>query len=640
MHKAFSVLTCVLAFADASQTFPREHRSRTNLSFSNRGSTELKHVRRDGPYFNTTIFNSSISNPLTTDLILSTAPTTPPSITPIYLPSNATYQNTSAATTTSQESCVGSVTYLDSVPPTVYATITESFLVTVSASNASLPPPQLITPPVACTATVIPVAATATEEPFFSGPADWSSSINSACPFGVCYPGTPSPVGSTAHLSFQPALTVITLSFGPAATEGPLSSLEPENASTAAPLASQLPLPSTGSAFTSTVLVTKKTPVPVVVPPTSAPPVFQIPATTKNPTTTPKASAAGGSPSANPNVGGNNPSPAGQSPTTTQVGNIIASVINNPFTPISSNGAKVPATTTIDSVVVQILPSSVVIGGQTLSIPGTSSKTTLQVNGQTFTVQNSQIIAPGTTYAITAARNQESPVTAAPSRVTAGGLTFSVGASQAIISGTTYAIGNGAGSSTTIRIGGTTVVVGSGGVILPSTTVAPVMITAPPLAPEVITAAGLTFTVGPSFAIISGSTYTIGPGAKPTTIVVGGKTISVGSNGIGLASTTIAPEPNYSVITLGGLTFSIDSTEAILRGTTYRIGKGASTETTKVGGKTLSIGPGGVGLQSTTIPPETGPTATGALQGGANLFLISHFCALLALLVGVGAVFL
>ena len=632
MLKAFSVLTCVLAFADASQTFPREHRTRQNLSFSNRGSAELKHVRRDGPYTNTTIFNSSISSSATTDFILSTAPSTPPAITPIYLASNATYQNTSAATTTSQESCLGSVTYLDSVPPTVYATTTESVLVTVSASNASLPPPQFITPPVACTATVIPaIVSEISEAPLFSLQ---PSSINSACPFGNCFPGTPSPIGSTAALSFQPALTVITVSFAPAATVAPQSSLEPENASTAAPLASQLPVPSTGSAFTSTVLVTKKTTIPVVVPPTSAPPVFQIPATTKKPTTTPKVSAAGGSPSVNPNAG--NPSPAGQSPTTTQVGNIIASVINNPFTPISSNGGKVPATTTIDNVPVQILPSSVVIGGQVLSIPGTSSKTTLQVNGQTFTVQNSQIIAPGTTYAITAARNQESPVTAAPSPVTAGGLTFSVGASQAIISGTTYAIGNGAGSSTTIRIGGSTVVIGSGGVILPSTTVAPVMITAPPLAPEVVTAAGLTFTVGPSFAIISGSTYTIGPGAKPTTIVVGGKTISVGSNGIGLASTTIAPEPNYSVITLGGLTFSVDSTEAILRGTTYKIGKGAPTETTKVGGKTLSLGPGGVGLQSTTIPPETGPTAT----GGANLFLISHFCALLALLVGAGAFFL
>jgi hypothetical protein len=241
---------------------------------------------------------------------------------------------------------------------------------------------------------------------------------------------------------------------------------------------------------------------------------------------------------------------------------------------------------------------------------------------------------------ITAARNQEGSATAAPSPVTAGGLTFSVGASQAIISGTTYAIGNGAGSSKTVRVGSQTVVIGSSGIILPSTTVDPLKITAAPIAPEVITAAGLTFTIGPTIAIISGSTYIIGPGASSTTVVIGGKTISIGSNGIGLASTTIAPEPNFSVLTVGGLTFSVDSTEAILKGTTYKIGKGASTETTVVAGETVSIGPSGVGLQSTTIPPETAPTGTNVVQGDAAVFSMSHLCAVSALLVGFAAVFL
>lgn len=326
--------------------------------------------------------------------------------------------------------------------------------------------------------------------------------------------------------------------------------------------------------------------------------------------------------------------------------------MNNPFAPISSGASITPAqspgiapaapvTATIDSVPVQILPSSVVIGGQVLSIPGTSSETTLQVNGQIFTLQNSQIVAPGTTYAITTVRDQESSATALPSPVTAGGLTFSVGASQAIISGTTYAIGNGAGSSTTVRVGGKTVVIGSIGVLLASTTVAPLKSTPAPLAPEVITAAGLTFTIGQSFAVISGSTYTIGPDAKSTSIVVNGKTISVGSHGLGLATTTIAPEPNFSVITIGGLTFSVDSTEAILKGTTYQIGKGAPSKTTVVSGKTISLGPSGVGLPSTTIPPETGavPTSTGVVQGAVTSLSARNWSALFALLVSLRAVF-
>jgi hypothetical protein len=43
--------------------------------------------------------------------------------------------------------------------------------------------------------------------------------------------------------------------------------------------------------------------------------------------------------------------------------------------------------------------------------------------------------------------------------------------------------------------------------------------------------------------VIDGTTYAIGIGATPTTILVGTETISLGPGGIGLDTTTIAPAP-------------------------------------------------------------------------------------------------
>lgn len=273
-----------------------------------------------------------------------------------------------------------------------------------------------------------------------------------------------------------------------------------------------------------------------------------------------------------------------------------------------------------------------------MAIPDTSSKTTLEVNGQTYVVQNSAIIASGTTLAITPEQKQVSTMATA-SRVTAGGLTFSIDASQAIISGKTYAIGTGAGASATLDIGSETLVLGSGGVIFPSTTVAPKKIATAPL-PDVYTAEGITFIVGTSLAVIAGTTYTIGPGAKSTDVVVNGETISIGSNGIGLASTTIAPEQIFSVITIDGITMSVDSSEAVISGTTYHIGKGATPTTEVVGGKTISLGPSGVALPGTTIPPESGaaPASTGTFKGEAASSSFVHWSALSAFFACIGAI--
>ena len=183
--------------------------------------------------------------------------------------------------------------------------------------------------------------------------------------------------------------------------------------------------------------------------------------------------------------------------------------------------------------------SVVVIGGQTINAGTSGAAQTVVAGGQTFTVSGANIIAPSTTVALAKAVYVPSPT---PTPVTIGSLTMSVGASQVVIAGTTYSIGAGS-TPTTVVYQGTTLSIGPGGVGIPSqsTTVAP---EANPLF-STTAVGGLTFSVDASEAIISGTTYVIGAGAKPTTVVIGGQTVSIGSNGVGLASTTLAP---YTVI--------------------------------------------------------------------------------------------
>jgi hypothetical protein len=442
----------------------------------------------------------------------------------------------------------------------------------------------------------------------------------------------------------------------------------------------------TGSAYTSTVLVTKKTPVPTVVPDTSAPPNFNIPSTS-TPHTSPTPLPGGpqespaplaqssspvpagnsGGPKTTGGASGNSPAPAiskspGTSPqpdvvanspvpaggkggqtTTPVIGSLVNSGINGqaPSTPAANKGTSGtgaganPTTATVNGVPVIVLPSSsgVVIGGQVISVPPSGSQTKVVANGNTFTLGNSVVIGPGTTIAIAADQNA-----ASPTPVTANGLTFKVGATQAIISGKTYAIGAGA-PTTTLTIGGQTVVVGPSGVGVPGKTIAPEQATAGPSSLSVVTAGGVTIAYDQTEAIIGSSTYRIGQGAPQTVITVNGKTVSLGASGVGLASSTIPPAkftaaaPSLSAVTVDGVSFSLDATEVVIGSSTFRIGSGAPTKTTVINGQTVSIGPSGVGLPSTTVRP---PTATAGLQtasaASARLASPSFFFGLAALL--------
>ena len=183
-----------------------------------------------------------------------------------------------------------------------------------------------------------------------------------------------------------------------------------------------------------------------------------------------------------------------------------------------------------DGITISMAASIAVVAGHTYSLsPGMTAFTTI-INGQVVTVSSDGVVFPGTTFPIPL----PTPTFSTASR---GALTFSVNPSEAAIQGHTYHLSPGATPIIT-TISGQNVVIGPDGVAFSGTTI---HLPQSARIPQITTIDGLTFTLGPSRVVISGTTYTLGSGARPTTVTIGGKEISIGPAGIGLSDTTITP---------------------------------------------------------------------------------------------------
>jgi len=240
---------------------------------------------------------------------------------------------------------------------------------------------------------------------------------------------------------------------------------------------------------------------------------------------------------------------------------------------IIMNGFGNPSLTTlvtINGITFSMDESQAMVSGTTYSLGQTQFSSTLFIGSQTFILGPSDIIAKATF-----------------SPYTAKGFTFSMDGSHAIVSDTMYSLGQTQPSSTLV-LGSQTIIPG------------PIDISAEATL-SAFTADGLTFSMGKSQAIVSGTTYTLGATQPSSTLVIDGQTFILGPNGIS-AKATLSP------YTANGLTFSMDATKAIISGTTFSIGPGANPFTVVLGNETVSIGPSGVGLASTTIAL---PNATG-----------------------------
>lgn len=237
--------------------------------------------------------------------------------------------------------------------------------------------------------------------------------------------------------------------------------------------------------------------------------------------------------------------------------------------------------------------STLVIGSQTFIIgPNDISANTATADGLTFFMDKSQAIVSGTTYTLGEAQSSSTLVIGGQTLIlptdnsakatltsfTANGVTSSIDKSQAIISGTTYPL-RPAQSASTLVLDGQTLIVDSSGISAKTLS-----------SPD--SANGPTFSVDAIQAMPS-SSQPLKSIQSASTLVINGHTLTLGPHSIS-AKTILSP------YTTDGLTFSADATEAVISDSTYSIGPDASPTTLVFGNQTVSIGPSGVGLAPTT----------------------------------------
>lgn len=291
----------------------------------------------------------------------------------------------------------------------------------------------------------------------------------------------------------------------------------------------------------------------------------------------------------------------------------------------SNINVPIPASPPNYSVVTQgnltfsVAPSAVVFNGQTDSVQDTMAPRTTTVNGQEISIGSQGVGLAGTTIPLPRVTNPSGYAV-----VTQGDLTLSVAPSAVVLNGQTNSIQPGMAPIMT-NVNGQSVSIGPQGVGLASTTIPLPMVT-DTAGYAVVTHGALTFSIAPSAVVLNGQTDSVQAGMAPITTTVGGQTVSIGLQGVGIANTTISlpnPPPAYAIVTRGDLTFSVASTEAVVRGTTFGIGPNM-TATIVLDGQTVGVGPSQIDFPGTTVdfPNPTSNQAPAAVTADGLTFAV------------------
>ncbi|KAI8723689.1 hypothetical protein NCS52_00225400 [Fusarium sp. LHS14.1] len=207
--------------------------------------------------------------------------------------------------------------------------------------------------------------------------------------------------------------------------------------------------------------------------------------------------------------------------------------------------AATPTKATIGGVPVVVSGSEAVVGSTTFKLPfvGMSTRIEVPVAGATARVEERPVsIVPGTivvddetlTYRAVGAP-QTDVIIQGGEMVTASGVSIYVFRS------TTLTYGPGI-PATTQTVDDDTITIGPSGVVVDATTLGGTSAKATDTKYQIVGGATIT-KVSPSWVIIDGTTFTAGPGAKSTTKVIGGETVTIGPSGIAISTTLTVRYP-------------------------------------------------------------------------------------------------
>lgn len=261
-----------------------------------------------------------------------------------------------------------------------------------------------------------------------------------------------------------------------------------------------------------------------------------------------------------------------------------------------------------------VFPSQLKAPGRIIPLPNTATASPFVYKGQTFSVNPSQIIAPDTSITLPPAE-RVTPFVYIDHSV-------SVDASRFMARLTTIPLSSGSGI---VTYNGQTLTIKPSKIIGPGTTITLSARDSSAASPTAVTTGGLTFSIGPSAAVVGSSTYSFVPGKAPATIVTHGEAVLVGTNGVQFRNVHVpvpTMTPSFSAITQGDLAFSIAPSEVVVGSHTATIYSDMTPITTVVNGHSISIGPKGIGLASTTIPlPMPKPSFSTATKGDITFSL-------------------
>lgn len=202
--------------------------------------------------------------------------------------------------------------------------------------------------------------------------------------------------------------------------------------------------------------------------------------------------------------------------------------------------ALTPTTGSAGGLSVTVSGSDAFVDGTRMEIPPLGTTTT--VNDEAVSIGPGKVVVDGDTITFRAVGGYQTDVV-----VTGGEMITAVGQSIFVFHSTTLTYGPGIPETSEV-VDDDTITIGPSSVIVDGTTIGGTSADATDTMYEIVGGATIT-KVSPSFAIIDGTTFTIGPKASKVTKVIGGETITIGPSGVVISTMTLNYPFGSSVVT-------------------------------------------------------------------------------------------
>ncbi|KAK7409562.1 hypothetical protein QQX98_008283 [Neonectria punicea] len=236
-------------------------------------------------------------------------------------------------------------------------------------------------------------------------------------------------------------------------------------------------------------------------------------------------------------------------------------------TEVIGEGATVKKPRPVGTAVTVLTPTTAIAGGLTVTVSGSEAVvdgtkmdipplgTTAVVNGETISVGPGKVVVDDETVTFRAVGGHQTDVV-----VTGGEMVTAIGQSIYIFHSTTLTYGPGIPERSEV-VDDDTITIGPSGVAVDGTTMGGTSADATDTTYEIVGGATIT-KLSPSFVLIDGTTFTVGPKATKVTKVIGGETVTIGPDGVIISSMTLTYPFGSSTVTTIKATGTRKSTQA------------------------------------------------------------------------------